>query len=82
MADIAERKFWARDMIAYEDAIRNTSTPQAPWYVIPADHKWFARMLMVTVIVDVLDRLRLEFPNIDRAKLREIERMRKALQGS
>jgi PPK2 family polyphosphate:nucleotide phosphotransferase len=81
MADITERKLWTRHMLAYEDAIRNTSTPQAPWYVVPADHKWFARMLMATVIVDVLDRLHLDFPKLDRAGLRQIQRMRKALQA-
>jgi hypothetical protein len=67
-------------MAAYEDMIRNTSTAQAPWYLVPADHKWFARALMAIVIVDVLDRLHLDFPKLDRAGMRRLQRMRKALQ--
>jgi polyphosphate kinase 2 (PPK2 family) len=82
MADVAERALWPHYMTAYEDAIRNTSTPQAPWYVVPADHKWFARMLMAIVIVDVLDRLHLDYPKLDRAGARQLERMRKALQDA
>jgi hypothetical protein len=81
MADVAERKLWTKHMVAYEDAIRNTSTPEAPWYVVPADHKWFARMLIATVIVDVLDRLHLDFPKPDRAGQRQIQRMRDALRA-
>ena len=54
-------------MIGYDDAIRNTSTPETPWYVVPADHKWFARMLMAIVIVDVLDHLHLDYPKLDRS---------------
>jgi PPK2 family polyphosphate:nucleotide phosphotransferase len=82
MADVAERALWPHYMTAYEDAIRNTSTPQAPWYVVPADHKWFARMLMAIVIVDVLHRLHLDYPKLDRAGARQLERMRKALQDA
>jgi PPK2 family polyphosphate:nucleotide phosphotransferase len=80
MADVAERKLWSRHMAAYEDMIRNTSTAQAPWYLVPADHKWFARALMAIVIVDVLDRLHLDFPKLDRAGMKQLRRMRKALQ--
>jgi PPK2 family polyphosphate:nucleotide phosphotransferase len=80
MADVTERKLWSRHMAAYEDMIRITSTAQAPWYLVPADHKWFARALMAIVIVDVLDRLHLDFPKLDRAGKRQLQRMRKALQ--
>ena len=80
MADVTERKLWSRHMAAYEDMIRNTSTAQAPWYLVPADHKWFARALMAIVIVDVLERLQLDFPKLDRAGMRQLQRMRKALQ--
>jgi PPK2 family polyphosphate:nucleotide phosphotransferase len=80
MADVTERTLWSRYMAAYEDMIRNTSTAQAPWYLLPADHKWFARTLMAIVIVDVLDRLHLDFPKLDRAGMRQLQRMRKALQ--
>jgi PPK2 family polyphosphate:nucleotide phosphotransferase len=81
MADIAERKLWTRYMGAYEDAIRNTSTTGAPWYVVPADQKWFARLLIATVIADVLDRLRLDFPKLDRTRLKEVQLMRDMLQA-
>jgi polyphosphate kinase 2 (PPK2 family) len=80
-ADIAERKLWDRYMDAYEDMIRNTSTREAPWYVVPADNKWFARAVMSTVIIDVLDRLDLRYPEFDRPALRRMKRMRKALEA-
>jgi PPK2 family polyphosphate:nucleotide phosphotransferase len=79
--DVAERELWDRHMAAYEEMIRNTSTPEAPWYVVPADKKWFARLVISTVIVDVLDRLDLEFPKFDRAALREMRQIRKALEA-
>jgi PPK2 family polyphosphate:nucleotide phosphotransferase len=79
--DIAERKLWDRHMAAYEDMIRNTSTPEAPWYVVPADNKWFARLVVAGVMVDVLERLRPEFPKIDRAGLRKMKQIRKALMA-
>jgi PPK2 family polyphosphate:nucleotide phosphotransferase len=80
MADLAERKLWDRYMDAYEDMIHGTSTADAPWYVVPADNKWFARLVVSTVIVDVLDRLDLEFPKFDRPALRDMKRMRKVLR--
>jgi PPK2 family polyphosphate:nucleotide phosphotransferase len=81
MADLAERKLWDQYMDAYEDMICNTSTAEAPWYVLPADSKWFARLVMSTVIIDVLDRLDLEFPKFDRPALRTMKRMRKTLRA-
>jgi Polyphosphate kinase 2 (PPK2) len=81
MEDVAERRLWRQYMSPYEDAIRNASTPHAPWYVVPSDHKWFARMLIAAVIVEVLDRLHLDYPKLDRAELRQIERIRKALDA-
>jgi PPK2 family polyphosphate:nucleotide phosphotransferase len=77
MADVAGRTLWTRYMTAYEDMIRNTSTPEAPWYVVPADHKWFARLVMATVMVDVLHELHLQFPKINPASVQQI---RKALE--
>ena len=68
-------------MDAYEDMIRNTSTLEAPWYVVPADHKWFARLVVATVLVDVLDRLDLKFPTFDDAALRKMKQIRKALKA-
>ena len=77
--DLAERKLWDRYMDAYEDMIRNTSTPEAPWYVVPSDNKWFARLVVSTAIVNALERLDLSFPKFNRAALRSMMRTRKAL---
>jgi PPK2 family polyphosphate:nucleotide phosphotransferase len=79
--DVAERKLWDRYMDAYEDMVRHTSTREAPWYVVPADHKWFARLVIACVVVDVLDRLDLHYPRFGRAALREMKRLRKALEA-
>jgi PPK2 family polyphosphate:nucleotide phosphotransferase len=79
MGDIAERELWTEYMDAYEDMMRATSRPQAPWYVVPADHKWFARLLVARVMVDALDRLGLAVPQVEGPALEELERVRKAL---
>jgi len=79
--DVTERKLWDRHMEAYEDMIRSTSTPEAPWYVVPADRKWFARLVISSVIVDVLERLDLQYPHFGGSALREMKRLRKALQA-
>jgi PPK2 family polyphosphate:nucleotide phosphotransferase len=81
MDDIADRKLWDRYMDAYEDMIRHTSTPEAPWYVVPADNKWFARLVVAAALVDALDRLDLRFPKVSRAQLEEMRRIRKALEA-
>ena len=78
-ADIAERKLWRRYMAAYEDMIRHTSTAEAPWYIVPADDKWFSRMIIAAALVDTLDSLDLRFPPVDRAMLRRMNQARKAL---
>ena len=62
MADVDERKLWNKYQGAYEDMIRNTSCPDAPWYVVPADHKWFTRMVIAGVLVRELRALDLDFP--------------------
>src|SRR5262245_27508782 len=79
MDDVAERKLWDKYMEAYEDAIRNTSSDEAPWYVVPADNKWFARLVVASVMVDTLEDLGLEFPKVDGAMLKELEKVRAAL---
>src|ERR1700731_3753384 len=81
MDDVAERKLWDRYMDAYEDMIRHTSTPEAPWYVVPADNKWFARLVVAAGIVDALERLKLHFPKVGGAQLEEMQRIRKALEA-
>ena len=81
MDDVADRKLWDRYMDAYEDMIFNTSTPEAPWYVVPADNKWFARLVVAAALVDAIDQLDLRFPKPGRAQLEEMRRARKALEA-
>jgi len=81
MADVAERALWPRYAAAYQDMIRHTSTREAPWFVVPADHKWFARVVIGSVIVSTLDSLNLRFPRVDKASLEEFARVRKALEN-
>jgi PPK2 family polyphosphate:nucleotide phosphotransferase len=80
MADVSERARWARYQAAYQEVIRHTSTRVAPWYVVPADHKWFARVVIGSVIVSALDGLDLKFPKVDAAALQEFKQVRKALE--
>jgi PPK2 family polyphosphate:nucleotide phosphotransferase len=78
-ADVRERESWDDYMRAYEDAIRETAASHAPWYVVPADHKWFTRCVVAAAIVDALEDLDLHFPKIDPSRRREIEEARRAL---
>ena len=78
--DVIERKSWDRYQAAYQDMIRNTATPVAPWYVVPADRKWFARVVIGSVIISALDKLDLQFPKIDKAVLEEFKRAKAALE--
>ena len=80
MSDVAERKLWDQYMVAYEDMIRNTSTPEAPWFVVPADHKWFARMVVSGAIVQELQALKLDFPKVDGKALKELRQVEMALK--
>jgi PPK2 family polyphosphate:nucleotide phosphotransferase len=80
-ADIRERSFWDDYMRAYEDMIRETSTPEAPWYVIPADNKWFTRVAVAAAIIDTLEELKLSYPEVSADKLKEIEAARKLLEN-
>jgi PPK2 family polyphosphate:nucleotide phosphotransferase len=77
--DVADRKLWDCYMEAYEDMVRNTSTPEAPWYVIPADNKWFARLVVAAALVETMERLDLHFPKIEGAALNELMKVRKML---
>jgi len=81
MADITERALWGRYQAAYQEIVRHTSTAVAPWYVVPADHKWFARVVIGSAIVSALESLNLRFPRADKASLQEFERVRKALEN-
>jgi PPK2 family polyphosphate:nucleotide phosphotransferase len=80
VADAKERQHWDRYMEAYEDAIGATSTDEAPWYVVPADHKWFMRMAVAEVIVQTLESLDLEFPVLSDEKRKELDQARKLLE--
>jgi PPK2 family polyphosphate:nucleotide phosphotransferase len=79
MGDVAERKLWDKYMAAYEDMIRATSRPEAPWYVVPADNKPFARLVVAKAMIEALEGLDLKFPKVDPAALKEMEKVRKAL---
>jgi PPK2 family polyphosphate:nucleotide phosphotransferase len=79
MGDVTERKLWDGYMDAYQDMIRHTSAEHAPWYVIPADNKWFARLLIGAALVETLERLDLEFPKVEGEALREMMQVKKAL---
>jgi PPK2 family polyphosphate:nucleotide phosphotransferase len=79
LADISERALWPRYQAAYQEVIRHTSTRSAPWHVVPADHKWFARVVIGSTIVAALDRLDLHFPKVDKAERSEFKQVREAL---
>jgi len=81
-ADIHERKCWDDYQDAYEDMIRNTSTEEAPWYVVPADNKWFTRLVVSCVLVDTLESLNLSYPKVDPAKQKELEAAKKLLTSN
>ena len=81
MADVAERALWDKSQAAYQDLIRHTSTAAAPWHVVPADHKWFARVVIGSTIVSALDKLDLRFPKVDAASLQEFKKVREALEN-
>jgi PPK2 family polyphosphate:nucleotide phosphotransferase len=78
-ADIHERECWDDYQDAYEDMIRNTATEEAPWYVVPADNKWFTRLVVSCVLVDTLESLNLSYPKVDPAKQKELEAAKKLL---
>ena len=79
MNDVMERRHWNRYMDAYEDMIRHTATPLAPWYVVPADNKWFARLVVASALVHTLESLHLSFPKVEGKALRALLKAKKAL---
>jgi PPK2 family polyphosphate:nucleotide phosphotransferase len=80
-ADATERGYWWDYMAAYEDAIRATASREVPWYVIPADNKWFTRLVVAAVIVEAFWKLELAYPRVDDAKKKDLAAARKALMG-
>jgi PPK2 family polyphosphate:nucleotide phosphotransferase len=81
-SDMAERQYWDEYQDAYEDMIRNTATKGSPWYVVPADNKWFTRVVVGAAIVDTLASLDLAYPKVDKKRLEEIARARTLLQSN
>ena len=79
MGDIAERKLWGKYMDAYEDMIRSTSREEAPWYVVPADNKPFARLVVAAALIETLEGLDLNYPKIEGKALEEMQQVRAAL---
>jgi len=82
MNDIKERKFWRDYQEAYEEMVQNTATKRAPWYVIPADNKWYARLVVASAIIQTLGALDLAFPDVDKEKKKELNEIREALVES
>jgi len=78
-SDVRERQFWDDYQDAYEDTIRNTSTKDAPWFVVPADHKWFTRLVVAGAVVDALKEMGLKYPEIDPQKRKELEEAKQLL---
>ena len=79
VSDAAEREHWDAYMAAYEDMIRNTATDYAPWYVVPADNKWFTRLVVSAAVVEQIKRLKLAFPRVDEARKKELAAARAML---
>jgi PPK2 family polyphosphate:nucleotide phosphotransferase len=80
--DAKEREYWDDYMDAYEDTIRNTATDYAPWYVVPADNKWFSRVVVASAVIETLASLNLAYPKVDQKKLKELEAAKHALMVS
>ncbi len=79
--DVRERQLWKRYMAGYEDAIRHTAKPWAPWYVVPADNKWFTRLVVAGAIIDAMEGLGLRYPEVDAVKMKELAAARKILDA-
>ena len=78
-ADVRERAHWSEYMQAYEDAIRVTATKRAPWFVVPADNKWFTRLVVVGAVVEALEKMKLRFPTIDESQRDQLAKSRELL---
>jgi PPK2 family polyphosphate:nucleotide phosphotransferase len=79
-ADILERRYWDAYMDAYEEMLNHTSTPWAPWYIIPADHKWFTRLAVVSVINHRIDGLNLAYPSVSQEQKAELQKAKEAME--
>jgi polyphosphate kinase 2 (PPK2 family) len=79
MADVQERSFWKDYQEAYEEMIQQTATKHAPWYVVPADNKWFTRLVVAGAILEALNDLNLAFPDVEKPKRKELAAVRSSL---
>lgn len=79
MDDVKERGYWKDYQEAYEELIQKTATAHAPWYVVPADHKWYTQLIVASTIITALEELDLTFPDVDKAKKKELENVRGSL---
>jgi PPK2 family polyphosphate:nucleotide phosphotransferase len=79
MADVKERGYWNDYQEAYEEMIQNTAAKHAPWYVVPADNKWYTQLIVASAIITTLEELDLSFPDVDKEKKKELERVRESL---
>ncbi len=82
IGDVDERMHWDKYVRAYEEAISATSTRHAPWYVVPADHKWFTRLAIANIVIETLESLELQFPPLDARKRRELAEARRRLRAT
>ncbi len=80
-SDVHERKFWGDYMHAFQEAIRATASEHAPWYVVPADNKWFTRLVVAAAIVEVVEQLDLAYPKVGAEKMKELAAARAELVG-
>jgi polyphosphate kinase 2 (PPK2 family) len=76
---MSERGFWDQYQQAYEDMIQNTATKDAPWYVVPADNKWFTRVVVAAAVIDALDSLDLAYPEVTKEQLKQLAAAKAAL---
>ena len=80
-ADVAEREHWDDYMSAYEDMIRGTATEEAPWYVVPANKKWFTRLVVAAAVIDALEDMNLQYPKVDDSQRKELDIARALLDA-
>jgi PPK2 family polyphosphate:nucleotide phosphotransferase len=79
MSDVTERGYWSDYMRAYEEAIRATASRRAPWFVVPADNRWFTRLVVAAAIVEAVEELNLSYPRVSQQKMKELQSIRAVL---
>jgi PPK2 family polyphosphate:nucleotide phosphotransferase len=80
-ADVHEREYWDDYMQAYEEMIQKTASPHAPWYVVPADHKWYTRLIVAAAVVEALEGLKLSYPRLSASERKDLDGARRVLEG-